>query len=157
MWIHEIDWSDWLYSYSSTQIIHNTYHVIVIIHSIHNSYTLLMPPIHINTLNYLHSLWEMISWWIVNDKKRDCLECLKHHFCCDQSSSFLFLIHFIVSVYFINLIVSSFPVSSDFTNNHTLYLLTNSLFLFLKSYKMKMNPVSSFFSGRTSYYQQHQS
>ena len=23
MWIHEIDWSDWLYSYSSTQTIHN--------------------------------------------------------------------------------------------------------------------------------------
>ena len=121
-------------------------------------YILSTPPIHINTLNYLHSLRDDI---VMNseDKKRDCSECLKHHFCCDQLLPFLFLIHFIVSVYFINLIVSSFHSCffCDFTNNHTLYLLTNSLFLFLKSYEMKMNPVSSFFSGRTSYYQQHQS
>ena len=140
---------------SSVIISYSTYLVsssFNLIHSINTSYS------HQHTQLSTLSLRDDI---VMNseDKKRDCLECLKHHFCCDQSPPFLFLIHFIVSVYFINLIVSSFHSCffSDFTNNHTLYLLTNSLFLFLKSYEMKMNSVSSFFSGRTSYYQQHQS
>ena len=96
MWIHEIDWSDWLYSYSSYQTIHNTSYSIsnhydlnmncvssvIIYHSIYHVFIIIQSLSSIqfihsintysqHTLNYLHSLRDDIVMKII---KRDCLE-----------------------------------------------------------------------------------
>jgi len=62
----------WIWIVSSLIISHQRIPFKSSFNLIHHPYTLSTPPFHINTLNYLHSLWGM------NDKKRDCLnECVE--------------------------------------------------------------------------------